>query len=390
MHIDRATKFSTEFLGALENRLHVHSGADGVPLFYPDEVNHFSIQLLRRDLADLCRSSTLSDAVLDMETCQRDHQVIQSTGVGFAADFDLFAKMGLLLGDRLVLWDTVVQGMFSSPDEQIDTMALGALACQLLLLKPVVARGGLVLLPHPVSWLERARYYYHRVAQAGDVSTDFLGFVNARALLDEGIALHPYSVATDRQQARWTRKAIVRDHDNLKDEAVDYHEQLVDFLLDERFVFLRNVSVDRFHKELGARENRRDLRMLLSSGPRGESIAERRVYFRETLSQLRKSIDSQNKDTLLRRVSLGGATVGAVGASLALLCDAVTSAAFFAMLTATMGAASRWVPVVEKLFAKSKSPTLYQVFYCLEKAAEEEFLAEQSDRCPLLDAHVEE
>jgi hypothetical protein len=82
--------------------------------------------------------------------------------------------------------------------------------------------------------------------------------------------------------------------------------------------------------------------------------------------------------------------MGAVGASLALLHDAATSAAFFAMVTVAMGTASRWVPVIEKLFAKSKNATLYQVFYCLKRAEQEEFLAEQSDRCTCVDPRIGE
>lgn len=386
MHRDRATKFTIDVFNAIERRLSIQWTLDGDPIYLPSEVSHFSIQMLRSDLADLHRSSSLHDAILDMETGQRDHNIIQTTGVGLAPDFDLFSKIGLLLGDRLVLWDTLLQGIFACPDHLINKSQLGGLVCQLLLLKPVVERGGILLLPHPLLWLERSRYYFQKVADAGALGTEFYGFLNARALLDEGIALHPYSMAENREKVRLAKSTRIGDHDLMHDETQVYHDQLVDFMIDEKFNLLSSVSINAFHKFLGPREYRRELRRVLSDAIPGESQPERKIHPKQTMQQIKKSIDDHNKDTYLRRFSLEGASIGAIGASTALLHDAMTATAFFSMMTGAMATMSRWVPVVEKIFSKPTLPTLYQQFYLLEKAAEDEFLKQQADSWRALDA----
>lgn len=389
MHQDRATQFTLDFLNAVEKKLHIEWTEQGDPVFITDAVNEFSIAGLRRELGDLYGSSALDGAVGDMESCFREHKVLQSTGVGLADDFDLFAKLGLLLGDRLVLWDAVLQAMFQAGDEAIDRVELGQVVCELLRLKKVAAQGGVVLLPHPTNWLERSRYYYARVLQAGDVGSDFLGFINARALLDEGIDVHPYALSRSRARSAALQSAVIGGAETMKPEAVEYHELLAELMRDEQFVFLRGVSIERFHELLGDRQYRLELRTELAAFPAGMSEAEKSVTAGEIRKKLKAAIDQQNRDLILKMVGLGGAAAGAVGATVAVLADAAAQAAFLTLMTGTLGTISNWAPLLERLFSKTKKPTLYQVFRRLEVEAEQEELKRQSERWSNVESYTE-
>lgn len=377
---DNASEFTLEFFGILERRLAIQWTADGSPVFRPDEVNPISFQRLRKELADLYHSSALDAAVRDMEACPRNHKLIQSTGVGYSPDFDLFIRLGLLLGDRLVLWDTVFQSALSDPDHLIDKDDFGKHVGQLLLLKPVAERGGAVFLPHPIAWLDRARHYFKQVQQIGDVSADFLGFLNARSLLDEGIALHPYTLSGDRMHARSAKRAIIGECDLMQDDAVRFHEDLADLLQSEEFLLVRNASLDKFHSFLGDRPHRNELRKLLSNVPLGLSPQEQDAYATQTRKELRESIDAQNRDLLRQDIATAGAALGGIAATIALLHDAYSTAAFITLVTGTMSSMSRWFPVAQRFFTGSRIPTLYQVFHQLEETAEKQLLAEQSEK----------
>lgn len=373
MHIDRSTKFTNDFFGIVEDRLSIEWDSQNNPIFIPSRISRLCIKDLRQDIIDLYNSTSLSNAITDMETCPRDHKIIQSTGIGLAPDFDRFTRLGLLLGDRLVLWDTVIQSMLFNSSNIINIVSLGRVVCNLLLLKPIVQLGGVVFLPHPTTWLDRAKYYFERVAHIRGLSTEFLGYLNARSLFDQGISIHPYSLTPNKKHSKQLRDNLIQNHDLLQEKAVGYHNQLNDFLEDESFLFLNEISLKSFYEQLGKRDYRQDLRNLLSAAPDSGLSEPDLSQFNERIREnMRKSIDTQNKDLAQKKLAITGASLGAASATIALLSDAASSFAFFTLLAGGMATISEWMPIFTKLFTKSDKPTIYQVFHDLEEENERE------------------
>jgi hypothetical protein len=153
---DPATKLSIEYLNCLERKLAISYDQSGQPLFVPNRVTHESFRELRGSLNEVLNGSSRGRAL--EATREFGESKCQTVGFGLVKDFDSFVKLGLLYGDRTVLWDLICGRLLIhyelTADQQI---AVGQAACNLLLLRPIVEAGGVVILPDPSVWCEFAK-----------------------------------------------------------------------------------------------------------------------------------------------------------------------------------------------------------------------------------------
>jgi hypothetical protein len=379
LYIDRATQFTLKLFSIFEERFFIKWTSDNVPVFVSSEVNEFSMQRLRNDLMDLYKSSDKDDAIVDMEATQKEHKIIQTTGVGFAEDLDLFTKLGFLLGDRLILWDTMIQTFLAKPVGSVNVLDFGLIVCDLLHFKPIIKDGGLAILPHPITWLDRTKHYISRATESGQLGTEVLGLLNAMALLDEGIALHPYSMESDRENFRMAKSAMHIKSDLMQDTDLEYHDKLANFMENRQFLFFKDISANAFYSYLGPREHRSELRKLLSSSSLGESEIEKEASLQLAIKGISDEIEKQNSNIILSHAPVGAAALGAIGATMAFINDAYKSAAFITLLAGALGTISKWEPLFRDLVIPRRNPTIYQVFYNMKKAAEEEEIRRQTE-----------
>ena len=118
---------------------------------------------------------------------------IQTVGFGLAHDFDQLVKLGFLYGDRVVLWDFFANRLLVEASD-ISPEILAQNACELLMLKPAVERGVVVLLPHPMEWSGLAEMVAEDLQQQGTRSAVEFGLSMALSAIEEGLPLHPFTL----------------------------------------------------------------------------------------------------------------------------------------------------------------------------------------------------
>jgi hypothetical protein len=200
--MDKATTFSLQYLDAIQETLHIEV-SDGEVLATSEKVTSFTLETLASAMRDLFSAETVSSAISGVETYDTEKS-IQTAGFGMADDFDAFVKVGMLLGDRVVLWESFVVSQLHSG--RVHVPSLLEVACDLVALRKAVELGGVVIVPHPRFWLERFRAYVGALPPNIRVSNEFLGLLNARALLDEGFPIQPYSWQPDFEKVQSTRE----------------------------------------------------------------------------------------------------------------------------------------------------------------------------------------
>jgi hypothetical protein len=384
---DRTTEYSLQFLKALEENLKIEWNQGGLPIFNSELINHISITKLASDLNDLVKSKLKDDAIVDIENPPKDN-LIQTTGIGFAENFDLFTKLGFLLGDRVIMWDSMILGILtSSRVDLINKMELGKVACDLLMLKPAVELGGLAILPHPITWLERSRKYFSVINGQNDISTEFIGYVNARALLDEKFPLHPYSI----RQNKSLFKSIIGSNSLMKEEKIEYHKLLSNLLVNENFVFLKDITAANFYRVMNIlnsttedqshynlQDFREDLASHLTLPDIGLSEQEKNVFINNIFKKLNRNILVQNSELEKHTRATKGSVLGAVGASISFIYSLFSGDVIIKILAEGLNVSANKINLLEQIAGKPKEMSFYQVFNTLDEVAEKEKINEIS------------
>lgn len=375
---DSASDLTLQVFDALEDLLHVDRVAEGLPTFTPSLVSPISIARAQEALKDLYTGTTLYRALAAMEAYPEVTDSVQTSGVGFAPDFDVFVKMGLLMGSRVVLWDAVLSGILSAPPHEVDLDQLGAMVCQLLLLKPLAEDGGVVFLPHPAVWCERYRYLTSAALRGRRLSTELhnqlLGLLNARALEDEGIEVHPYMFLDP--ERGYLHRAIMADSKMFSAAEADRQESLIALLSDQRFVFAQDISAAEFYR-LRATPAFKDLPAHLRNlfhYPPGLSPRQQREHRRLALDQVARHIQEMNEQVhraaKLRggsRAAFAGSALGLVGATLAFSGGAAGTAGLCALGGGLLAALGDALPVLLAGKRPSDQPVVQQFFWELSR-----------------------
>lgn len=236
---DKSVSYSLNFLQAIQESLHIDLDDAGRATVNVNRISAISLQKLATWLRDLLEPRVILDAVGGAE----GYPATQTTGVGYAADYDAFVRLGLLIGQRVVLWETLLIAQLFDP-RGVQRDSLLSTAVQLMELKPLVEQGGAVLLPHPQYWSERYQYYL-RAIDGIEVSNAFLGLLNARALVEDQFEVHPYTWHEDFESVRdWARRlAPDKITDQAKEEVAFGMQHLI---ADEVVYYIQNVSLVEF------------------------------------------------------------------------------------------------------------------------------------------------
>ncbi len=383
--IDQATEFTLQYLDLLEKLLKIEYTDSGAPIFIPDRIDNKDIQRLRSYIGELHEGRLKDRAIGDMQSYST-HKIhrIQTTAVGYAESFDMQVKLGLLLGQRLILWDTVVLSILSVSDDEVDLNTLGKVANGLIQLRPLANAGALILLPQPKTWLERAAKYYSLMPSEATVSSTFKGYVNAVALLQEGIVLHPYLMQNQMDYRKTIESLPKSVSPYYSKEKAGYHHSLLRILKSANLEFLDNIDAVRFYKEIHdmgkgvMRQFQRELAQKLSFPQSAMSDEEKEQYLDEIVEELEGAIPSVMRNIKSQHVDSSHAGVKAIQATFGLIADAGTAGAFSAILSG-LGAIGSVRTFLKKIETKSVDPILFQVFSQLKTASEFQLSQEIQD-----------
>lgn len=274
---DAAVQFTLRYLALLETHLHVTWTSDARPVCLVDWIGDDAVSALKAALSDLFGGPMHGDARQATTAYGREH--IQTVGFGLAPDFTEFLKLGLIYGERVVLWDIVASRHLVKP--KFDSASKGVLAqaaCELLMLRPVVERGGVVVLGHPVTWSPLAAEIDGELRAEKNVSAATLGLSMALAAIEAGLPMHPYTLLRDSPRPAAVQRVESQTDDLFSSQNYVFQQAIGSLLRDQRVGYLRDVRVVDFFDVLTEHADlRRALRKHFSATLDGMSLQQARV-----------------------------------------------------------------------------------------------------------------
>ncbi len=242
---DAAVRLTQRYLDVIEKCMKISWNERGLPVCVIDWIRDDDVAAMREQLDALFEGGLPVEA--RQATIDYGRERIQTVGFGLVQDFDQFIKLGLIYGERVVLWDVIGSRMLASARAKPpSTSLLAQVCCQLLMLRPVVERGGVVVLPHPVTWSGLAAEIDTELRALGEVPAASRGLSMAFAAIEEGLPLHPYTLLADGARPV-VADGVSEQVDELFSTRNYVFQQAVGSLLrDQRVAYLQQVRIEDF------------------------------------------------------------------------------------------------------------------------------------------------
>lgn len=386
---DAAVKLTLRYLDILETSLKITRNEGHCPVCIIDWISDEDVTALRDKLLDLFGNTLDADAKRATIEFGKDH--IQTVGFGIAPDFDQFINLGFIYGDRLVLWDVISSRILASERPVHESKSLLAqIACQLLMLRPVAERGGLVILPHPVIWSPLAAEIDAELRALGNVPAASHGLSMAFAAIEEGLPLHPYTLLADGPKPEAAERLVGQADDLFSSRNYVFHQSIGALLRDQRVAYLQDVRAECFFEiiaEHGAL--RRALWMHFTATLDGMSNQQVRHEVNALIDDLVGLTEKQNT-AVLDYVAEG------VDATAAFVLTSIASVSLGQPLLNDLAVAGALaVPLstaVRKWITKPERNVIVQAFQALQAAADSHTAAPQAEAMfsPSVDLKIHE
>ena len=379
---DSATILSLNYLAAIESRLGITWEANDTPVCVPDGFDASATKNLKAELDGILKGEPPRKAL--NATREYGKQYIQTVGFGLAADFDQFVKLGFLYGDRVVLWDFLSDRLLSEKSK-ISKMTLAQTACELLLLKPAVERGAVVILPHPMEWSGLAEMVAEDLQQQGVRSTAVFGLSMALSAVEEGLNLHPFTMLRSEPQPKPSSAVSGYEGDFYSKENYIFQNALSQMLSNQQFAYLQNISSAEFQRIVAEhKELRRELRKLFNPTP-GLSRQQLAAEQKSLQSDLSGLIKKQNDAIFKYNAERSEANVVLTASLLTKLHAATFGKTGIADICVRLAIALR------KWFNKPGKNTIVQAFQALQRQEARDLVEQlhQHERRPGLAASVQ-
>ena len=359
---DPAVNFTVAYLELIERALDITYNAQGEPVCVPDGITFDALASLAVELDQLLRGDDARAAINACKHFGEEH--IQSVGFGHVSDFDAFVKVGFLYSERVVLWDILSSRII--PPGGVRESSRGVIAdivCNLLLLRAVVEKGGCVILPHPLAWSEAAREIVKELTEAGNRSASALGLSMALVAIDEGIPLHPFTLATSRARPIPSGFAEPEHDDAYSEENHNFGTAATALMGASEFGFLRDIRIDHFYEITLAHPDLHRLLRKQFAALTGLTPQQTRKEMEGIYAELKHL--ATTRDTAISNYRVEGvvATAGLVASAATML----TSPAG-ATIMAILGLAPTVISVTRRWLAHPQKNVIVQAFSDLRSA----------------------
>lgn len=364
---DAAVQFTLRYLALLETHLQITWTSDDRPVCVVDWISDDAVSALKAALSDLFGGPMHADARQATIAYGREH--IQTVGFGLAPDFTEFIKLGLIYGERVVLWDIVAsRHLAKSQFDVASKFLLAQAACELLMLRPVVERGGVVVLGHPITWSPLAAEIDGELRAGQNVSAATLGLSMALAAIEEGLPLHPYTLLRDGPRPAAVQRVESQSDDLFSTQNYVFQQAIGSLLRDQRVGYLRDVRVLDFFDVLSEHATlRRALRRYFSVTLGGMSPQQAKVEAEALTEDLVALIEKRNA-AITDYVAEGVDATGSL--LLASIATISVGMPLVQMLSAAGAVALPLTKVVRKWANKPPRNVLVQSFQALADRAE--------------------
>lgn len=308
--LNAAQAATIEYLTRVEQRLNFEPDVNGVPRFSKRRVNAISLQRLDLDLRELLDGRVAADSI--DATRNESSKVVHTLGYGLVDDFDTFIKVGLLCGERVVLWDYLWGRLLADPQAAMGQLDhIGNVAENVVRLRPLAEAGGLVMLPFIEQWSPLAARRLMAVREIPDLTDEAFGLTGALAAREADLGVSPYTLRPTRQE----------DPDLSLSQAY-FHHALADLVLDDALTVLTEATPERVYRTMSVDADFRDaLRSVLLDGVEGMPPAQVRLAVEDRRARLvgawkdRNGLNSQNAGTATTILGFAAAGVGVATAS---------------------------------------------------------------------------
>ncbi len=381
--VDAATRVSLDYLSVLERRLRITRTSNGDPVFVPDRVSPASVSALRTELHDLLTGSNCDSCIEATRKFGEDR--VQTVGFGITENFDLLVKLGFLYGQRLVLWDLIGTRLLAKKQvASDDILAVGEIACQLLLLRSVVEDGGAVILPPPPMWSEFSCLVADELRTNSKTTPSDYGLCMALSTVEDGLLLHPYTILDGASKPLVHDALTHQGEEFYSTENQAFHYSLAEMLSDQRLVFLQNISSKEFFR-ITRRfpELQHDIAVAFSQSRTGLSKVQVSIEDKKRIDRIVSSLNQRNGVQGKYFVDVLESTAAWSSASLVALASGRFNEAGWLFGATIMDLSLKLANSLRKWYAMPNRPVIIQAFCHLEKLAAEELETQFLSPLPL-------
>ncbi|KWF01812.1 hypothetical protein WL80_29645 [Burkholderia ubonensis] len=378
----RAIALSLQYLEVVERNLGIEYDSQGQPICVPSSVTQEALFALKTELRELLSGEMAHGAIGASKEFGEEH--VQSVAFGHASDFDVLAKIGFLFSERVVLWDIISSRVLVG--EQFDettASVVAELACNLLLLRPVVELGGAIILPHPLGWSEAAVNVARDLAGAGSFTSAEFGLAMALVAIDEGLSLHPYTLPVKQQQPQLVGNNGANGEQGYSEKTRKFSLGAAELMNAVGFEFLRDSKLTDFYSVIASSANLQSELGKTFSRLEGLSPLQTRKELTAIQGELRKLGDARAKALSAYGIDGVVATFG-----LAFSAGAQVTATAGATLFGLLGVAATAITVTRRWLARPQKNVVVQVFSALQSA--QPFALEYATEIPQLSNGVPE
>jgi len=184
-------QFTIDYIEKIKNNLNIEYDKSGEAVFFPDLVSDEAIRNLKIDLQSIWERA---DTAINIIKTKHD-STIQAGLFGLIDDFDIALKVGLLLGDRVVLVDYLFERILLKKEaKDVDLIQLGGISSFLVSLLFLAKAGRVVIIPNPLTWNLTTKQIMREVSENTMLTPDLMSMLNMLSIT-KSCQLHPYTIS---------------------------------------------------------------------------------------------------------------------------------------------------------------------------------------------------
>jgi len=355
-----STRNTLRYFELVKSTLKVKQSNNGVVIF--GSISCDDVKVLSKGLDELFKKP---NEVLDH--VRSDCSALKSCAYGPFSDFNLMVKTGLILGEKIVLWDILSR---ESSKISVSKVKLQMIGSNIVSLANLIEGGHVIVLPHPTTWCKGIKNAFDSLSEIGLANKSILPLVPSLvASLDLG--LQPYTIV-DSFSPSAMKEISATKHTFIevaKHEANDLLGGMVTGLLASKVLMHDNFEqvlqapISSYSMVIEKRKDfYKDIRQCLCHG--GDNFYQHN--YEQLCSEFGRYIEEERSQYSLRMIGKAAPAVAAIGAL----------GGIVGVLDPSLALGGAIAPFIASLFnfatgKKNSNYLLSAVFYDISKAHKE-------------------